>query len=753
MYTNRVETLTGSVAAIVYHNPENGYTVFRLDVERPRRVPYLNASGEVTVTGHLPELHPGEYLRLKGDWLKHPQHGYQFRVECCELSLPVSVDGIRRYLGSGLIVGIGRRLAERIVNYFGEQTLEIIENQPARLREVPDIGPKRSRQIAQAWEKQRAIKEVMLFLHTHGVNTSLAVKIYKTYGDEAIARVQSDPYQLAWDVRGVGFKTADKIAKKLGLSHEHPSRVEAGLIYILNEMSRQGHVYVPQEELAHRASTLLDVSRELIPPALTRLLEKELLATEALPLPWARTPANGPGGDSRSSGAERSPVFYLPPFFHSEKAIARRLSDLALALPSHLSDIPPDFVSLDPDLSPEQRAAIRTALTHPVSVLTGGPGTGKTTAIRNLIAILEAQNKAYALASPTGRAAKRLSEAVGRPASTIHRLLKYSPAKGFQYDEAHPLPVDCLVVDEASMLDLVLAHHLVKALHPGTHLLLVGDVDQLPSVGAGDVLRDVIRSGIAPVTRLTEIFRQAADSHIITNAHRIHQGKMPVFSPARSPGSADGDFFLFPAEDAEQAADWVVKVTTERIPRAFGFDPLTDIQVLSPMYRGLAGVQNLNERLQEVLNPPHPQKPEKLLFGTRFRAGDKVMQTQNNYDKEVFNGTIGRIHQVDLANHELWVEMDGDMVVYDFVEADQLVLAYAVTVHKSQGSEFPVVVMPLVTSQYLMLQRNLLYTAVTRARELCVLVGSRRAIAMAVRNNKVQRRYSALDWRLAKAKP
>jgi exodeoxyribonuclease V alpha subunit len=447
------------------------------------------------------------------------------------------------------------------------------------------------------------------------------------------------------------------------------------------------------------------------------------------------------------------PVIYLTPFYFGEKGVAERLGALnqATRRTGHAPPLP------DPQLSDEQQFAIQTALTNPISVLTGGPGTGKTTCLKALIAALESQKKRYALASPTGRAAKRLSEATDRPASTIHRLLGFSPKDGFKHHAQNPLPVDFLVVDETSMLDLILANNLLKALRPGTHLLLVGDVDQLPSVGAGDVLRDVIASGTVPVTRLTQIFRQAADSLIITNAHKINAGKMPVFSPPLTPSPSPsgrgesgvrGDFFLFPVEDIATAADWIVDVVTARIPAKFGFDPVREIQVLAPMYRGAAGVRMLNERLQEKLNAPNPKSPQKRLFGTTFRPRDKVMQIQNNYDKDVFNGDIGFVTGIDLVEHTLTIEVDGRQIDYDFNEADQLVLAYAVTVHKAQGSEFPVVVLPMVTAHYLMLQRNLLYTAITRAKELCVLVGSRRAIGMAVKNNKVAQRHTALDWRL-----
>jgi exodeoxyribonuclease V alpha subunit len=426
--------------------------------------------------------------------------------------------------------------------------------------------------------------------------------------------------------------------------------------------------------------------------------------------------------------------------------VAERLQTLARAMPPRLSDLPPAFVKLDTDLSPEQQSAIRSALSHPVSILTGGPGTGKTTALRALIAVLESARKRYALASPTGRAAKRLAQATGRPASTIHRLLGFKPGEGFKFNAENPLPIDMLVIDEASMLDLYLAHHLLKAIQPGTHLLLVGDVDQLPSVGAGDVLRDVIDSGAMPVTRLSVIFRQAANSQIITNAHRINLGQAPLFP--KSSDTQAGDFFLFPAETADEAANWVEEVACRRIPYKFGLHPRDDIQVLSPMYRGPAGVTMLNERLQASLNPPGATKAEKTLFGQVFRLGDKLMQTRNNYDKEVYNGDIGYLYAIDPVEHQLSLDFDGRVVAYDWSEADQLLLAYAVSVHKSQGSEFPAVVIPLVTQHYLMLQRNLLYTAVTRAKQLCVLVGSRKAIAIAVRNDKVSQRYSALDWRL-----
>jgi exodeoxyribonuclease V alpha subunit len=582
----------------------------------------------------------------------------------------------------------------------------------------------------------------MVFLHSHGVSTNLAVKIYKTYGDQSLEIVQKNPYQLERDIYGVGFKTADKIARALGLPVDHPSRIEAGIVFALNEMIDEGHVFVPKESLGERAIELLEVSPDLISPALDRLAEDDRIRADMVPLNHT-TAQKGQLAAGEAAAPYTSSVIYLTPLYFGEKGVAERLRSLANAR-TPVSTMNRARFS-DEQLSDEQQSAILMALTHPVSVLTGGPGTGKTTCLKTLIAALEAQDMQYALASPTGRAAKRLSEATGRPTKTIHRLLEFSPVEGFKHNDENPLDLDFLVVDEASMLDLLLANNLLKAVRPGTRVLFVGDVDQLPSVGAGDVLRDLIDSQVVPVTRLSTIFRQAAHSRIITNAHLINQGKFPEFPK----GKGEGDFFLFPAEDAAAAADWILQIVTERIPQKFGFDPIHDIQVLAPIYRGLVGVTVLNDRLQEKLNPPASSKPERRLFGTVFRLGDKVMQTQNNYDKDVYNGDIGFIESIDTVEQYLKVNFDGRSVSFDWSEADQLALAYVISVHKAQGSEFPAVVMPIVTQHYTMLQRNLLYTAITRARQLCVLAGSRRAISMAVRNNKVAQRFTALEWRLA----
>ena len=755
MTPENTEELSGTVERITYYNPDNGYSVLRLCPDR-RKTPGVSREGLVTVTGYLPEISSGESLHLTGRWVNHPKHGLQFKVDVCEQTIPASLEGIRRYLGSGLIKGIGPQLAERIVEHLGEDTLEVIEQHPERLRQVPDIGPKRAGMIAEAWEEQKQVKGIMLFLHGHAISTNLAIKIYKQYGARSLQIVRSDPYQLAADIRGIGFKTADRIAQSLGLPKDHPSRIEAGLIYVLNEMSDAGHVFTPYQNLLEKSLELLSVPADLVTAAIERLVGSGRVRREIVPLPTGNEPGQVTSQKSsiessqfRSVGDIRGdygqPALYLPPMYASETGVAERLRTLAYTIPTRLSDLPQLFVRLDPALSPEQKKAIQTALNHPVSVLTGGPGTGKTTAIRALIAVLESGGKKYALASPTGRAAKRLSQTAERPASTIHRLLGFVPGEGFKHNLEKPLAIDLLVVDEASMLDLLLANHLLKALKPGTHLLLVGDIDQLPSVGAGDVLRDVITSGCVPVSRLKQIFRQKPGSHIIMNAHRINQGTMPLF-----PDDSQ-DFFLFPAESSQEAGTWVEEVVVNRIQAKFGFDPLEDVQVLAPMHRGPAGVTALNQRLQSVLNPSSLMKPEKSLFGQTFRLGDKVMQIQNHYIKEVFNGDIGKLVGLDSIEQTLTVDMEGRRVSYEWSEADQLVLAYCVSVHKAQGSEFPAIVIPLVTSHYMMLQRNLIYTAITRARQVCVLVGSKRALSIGVHSDKVSHRFSALDWRLNKS--
>jgi exodeoxyribonuclease V alpha subunit len=755
------ETLEGIVERITYYSDESGYTVLRLRPDKPRFGQLRHNDNLLTVVGTLPELQPGESVRLTGTWTTHKDHGKQFRAESVEQMPPSTLEGLRRYLGSGLIKGIGPVSAGRIVDHFGLKTMDVLEEMPNRLVEVPGIGRHRVELIMTAWAEQRKIKDVMLFLQTHHVSTALAVKIYKTYGDQSIDQVLDDPYRLARDVRGIGFKIADQIARNLGLPVDSPARIAAGMLYALETMTDEGHVFGPRATTIEKAAELLDVPAERCEAAIEQLQRTDSLIIDTLPVQPNNSPSllpsparEGLGVRARSENEvppETIEALYLPPMFYSEKGVTRRISNMVGAASSRLLNArnfnwESFFARLGSEdntrLTDQQQAAVRAALTNKVSVLTGGPGTGKTTTLRTVIQALEAIDAKYALASPTGRAAKRLSEATERKASTIHRLLGYKPGEGFAYNEDCPLNVDMLVVDEASMIDLSLFYSVLKALAPETHLMLVGDVDQLPSVGAGDVLRDVIRSGKVYVTRLDTIFRQAETSLIIANAHRVNRGEMPDLS------NRGTDFYLFTADDPDETADLVVDVVQNRIPNKFGLHPIDDIQVLAPMYRGSVGVQALNERLQAALNPPG-RLAERRLAGRMFRVGDKVMQTRNNYDKEVFNGDIGRIQSIDFTEQMLSVGIDGRFVEYDWSDTDELIHAFAASVHRSQGTEYPAVVVPVVTQHYMMLQRNLLYTAITRARQLVVLVGTRKAVAMAVRNDKVAQRYSGLAWRLS----
>lgn len=739
LYRKMIETsekLKGTVERITYYNDESGYTVLRLRPEQLRLG--VARDGLITVIGEMPELQPGESVEFEGVWETHARHGKQFRARTVKQSYPATLEGMRRYLGSGLIKGIGPKTAENIVKHFGKQTMDVLDRDPARLREVEGVGEFRAKLIAQAWVQQQAIKQVMLFLQSHGVSTSLAVKIYKAYGDDAIAKVSENPYRLAQDIFGIGFLTADRIARNLGLPTDSPHRLAAGVTFALNEATDDGHVYLPRHELIQKAVELLRVDDpQGVEAAVDRLHAAGTVMIEALP--------------SWDTAVEIEAV-YLPPLYYSEVGSARRLHLLVQTPGSRLADLKRMnlrviLTSVEAQagvqLTDDQRDAVLKALTHKVSILTGGPGTGKTTTLRTLIGVLLATDHRFQLCSPTGRAAKRLSEATGQAAQTIHRLLGYAPGQGFAHNEENPLNTDMVVVDEASMLDLTLFYALLKAVGPETHLLLVGDIDQLPSVGAGDVLNDLIQSQVAPVTRLGVIFRQAESSLIIRNAHRINQGQQPDTS------NQGNDFFFFGAETPEEAAALVVDIVQNRLPQKFGVHPLDDVQVLAPMYRGAAGVAALNEALQAALNPPG-RPAEKRLMGHLFRVGDKVMQTCNNYEKEVFNGDIGRVRSFDFEEQSMTVVFDERFVVYDWSEADELVHAYAISVHKSQGSEYPVVVLPILTQHYMMLQRNLLYTAITRAKKMVVLVGMRKAIAIAVHNDKIAQRYSALAWRLKK---
>ena len=745
-----MQTLKGVIERITFHSEEDGYTVAQLTPEGKEYT--------VPVVGNMLSINVGESVELTGDWTTHPQYGRQFHVQSFRTVLPATIAGIRKYLGSGLIKGIGPVTAQRIVRRFGLDTLRVIEEEPQRLKEVLGVGPKRAAMIERAWAEQREIKEVMLFLQAHDVSTALAVKIYKQYGDAAISVVKNDPYRLARDVYGIGFLTADRIARKLGIPAEAPERVAAGVSYVLSQKADEGHVYVPQQELVRESARILDVPPELVEQGIEMLRVDEQVHVETQPVSPQSLSTEPPITDHQSQVASRRSqvaeerAVYLVPFYYGEVGVAGRLKRLIEAPEERLFafrqfDWPQGFAAVQQKtrlrLTPEQQEAVRTALTRRVTVLTGGPGTGKTTCLQTVIRLLEAAGRRYALAAPTGRAAKRLSEATGRPARTVHRLLEVTGGGGFQFgrNEENPLQVDMVVVDEASMLDLLLTNHLLKAIPPGAHLLLVGDVDQLPSVGAGNVLRDVIDSGAAALARLTTIFRQAEHSYIVRNAHRINQGQLPIFAKEAS------DFFLFKTDDPEQAAELAVELVQTRIPRKFGFRP-DEIQVLSPMYRGAAGVSNLNRRLQETLNPPGEHKPERRVGGSVFRLGDRVMQVRNNYDKEVYNGDLGRIVRLDPIEQRVTVDMEGRRVEYDFLELDELVHAFAISIHKSQGSEYRAVVITLLPTHYVMLQRNLLYTAVTRAQELVVIVGNMRAIAMAVGNDKIAERHSALAERL-----
>jgi exodeoxyribonuclease V alpha subunit len=749
-----MDTLRGTIERITYHSEESGYTVAQL---MPEGKAYT-----VAVIGNMLGINIGESVALTGAWVAHPQYGRQFKAEQVRTVLPATIAGIERYLGSGLIKGVGPVTARRIVRKFGTDTLRVIEEEPKRLHEVLGVGPKRVGIIIKAWAEQQKIKEVMLFLQGHNVSTGLAVKIYKQYGDEALGIVQADPYRLARDIYGIGFITADKIAREMGIAQDAPERVAAGVAYVLSQAADEGSVYLPAAELTQRSTELLGVSPALAADGIKALYEAEQVWVEG----DTAAPGLAAGASVRAipSLAEERPV-YLIPFYRGEVGVTNRLRRLAEGPEDRLGafrsfDWPSAFAALQARsrlaLTPLQMDAVQAALTNCLAVLTGGPGTGKTTTVRSIIRLAEAAGARTVLASPTGRAAKRLSEATGREAKTVHRLLEFKPGEGFtfQRNEEHPLEADLVIVDEASMLDLLLANNLLKAIPPGAHLLLVGDVDQLPSVGAGNVLHDVIaaiegrdeagaRLARAAVVRLDAIFRQPEGSYIITNAHRINRGEMPFLD-----NRGATDFFLFREEDPAKAADLVVELVQERIPRRFGLKS-EQIQVLSPMHRGEVGVAALNQRLQAVLCPPDAGVAERQIGGRTYRVGDRVMQTRNNYDKEVFNGDMGRIVQISLEDQAVVAHMDDRSVSYDFLELDELVHAYAISIHKSQGSEFPAVVVPMLTTHYMMLQRNLLYTAVTRAQKLVVLVGSPRAIGIAVRSARAQARYSGLAERLA----
>jgi exodeoxyribonuclease V alpha subunit len=714
-YSSDREVLAGLVERVTYQNAENGFCVIRVKARSHRDL--------VTVVGHAATIAAGEWITASGDWINDRTHGQQFKARFLKTSEPTSIEGIEKYLASGMIRGIGPAYAKKLLRAFSEKVFEVIETQPDRLREVDGIGPMRAGRIVAAWAEQKAVREIMVFLHSHGVGTARAVRIFKTYGADAIQVMTENPYRLARDIRGIGFKTADAIAMKLGIEKTAMVRVRAGISYALTEAMDEGNCGLPTDELVPLAEKLLEVPKELVRAALDLELQEGAVIADQV---------------------GETPCIFLAGLHRAERTIAERLMQLANGrLPWPWIDpakaLPWVEQRIGLALAESQVAAIRLALMSKVLVMTGGPGVGKTTIVNAILRILAAKEVRLLLCGPTGRAAKRMKEATGFEAKTIHRLLEVDPKTGgFKRGDDNPLDCDLLVVDETSMVDVMLMQALMKALPDKAALLLVGDIDQLPSVGPGQVLADVISSGAVPVVRLTEVFRQAAQSRIITSAHRINQGIIPDLSPPE----AESDFYFVQADDPESAVSRIIELVKTRIPRRFGFDPIRDIQVLCPMNRGGVGARSLNIELQAALNPAGDRKVER--FGWTFAPGDKIMQIENDYDKEVYNGDIGFVTGVEPDDGELTASFDERIVTYSFGELDTLVPAYAATIHKSQGSEYPAVVIPVMTQHYAMLQRNLLYTGVTRGKRLVVLVGQKKAAAIAVRNVSGRRRWSKL---------
>jgi len=716
---DRVE---GTVERVTYSNEETGWTVLRLLVPG-RREP-------LPVTGNLPGAQPGEWISARGQFRYHPEYGEQFHADSYRSEVPATVAGIRRYLGSGLVRGLGAALAARITEKFGEQTLQVIDTAPERLREVEGIGPVRSERIQKAWAEQRQIRDVMVFLQGHGVSPLLAVRIFRRYGDLAIDTVQQNPYRLALDIFGIGFKTADRIARSLGVEPSSPQRLQAGALHVLSQLSDDGHVCAPESLLVETAAETLEVEPEKVLAALQELVLAQEVVREEVEIEGAK-----------------ATLWYSSALHAIEVALARAISGRLLQPARPLAiDAGAAVAELERrtglQLAPQQREALLWAPSCPLLVITGGPGTGKTTLVRGLLQLFDRAGLRTLLTAPTGRAAKRMSEATGRDARTIHRALEFSAReRRFQRDRDRPLEADAVIVDETSMVDLSLAWSALRAIPPAARLVLVGDVDQLPSVGPGAVLADLIRSGAVPVVRLSHVFRQAEQSAIVATAHAVNEGR----APRRTVGKPDTDFYFVAREEPEQVAAMVKEMVRERIPRRFGLDAVDDIQVLTPMQRGLLGAANLNAELQALLNPGG----EELVRGTRvYREGDKVMQLRNNYDLEVFNGDVGRIRKIDREEQVVDVSFDDRPVRYRFEDMDELALAYAVTIHKAQGSEYPCVVVPIHTQHYAMLARNLLYTAITRGKRLVVLVGTERAAWIATRNAGAAKRWTRLAERI-----
>ena len=723
--------LQGQIERITYSNDENGFTIARLKTSG-RKDP-------VTVVGNLPTLAPGEVLKLKGEWSTHPRFGEQFKIVHYQTTAPASVYGIRKYLGSGLIKGIGPVMAARIVKTFGAQTLDIIETNIEKLEQVEGISHKRISMIHTAWIEQKEIRDVMLFLQSHGVGPGYATKIFKRYGNGSIQVVTANPYRLATDIFGIGFVTADQIAEKLGFERNSPLRAKAGLLYVLQQLADEGNVFYPLDPLLEKCNEILGVEKDVVMKAMDEAAEDKIIVME-----------DGEADSDPQETKEPLRRVYLSPYHTSETGAADHLKAL-LTSPKGFRNIDPDKAvfwvqkQLSIDLAENQIQAIKSVALNKVLVITGGPGTGKTTIINAILKIFTRLHIRIMLAAPTGRAAKRMTETTGHEAKTIHRLLEYSMQNGgFRKNESEPLNCDLLIVDEASMIDTILFYHLLKAIPLHATFVLVGDVNQLPSVGAGNVLKDIISSGTVPVVLLDTIFRQARDSRIIVNAHRINEGLLPETKNE----DLKSDFFFIEKDVPETVLRIILDLASDRIPDHFGLNPVDEIQVITPMHKGIVGAGNLNLELQRRLNPGEGG----VTRGNRiFRIGDKVMQTRNNYEKDVFNGDMGRITQIDPEQREISIAFDGRKVVFDFVDLDEIVLSYAVSVHKSQGSEFPAIIIPVLTQHYIMLQRNLLYTAVTRGRKLVVLVGTRKALAIAVHNDRMKKRHTFLSERLQTA--
>jgi exodeoxyribonuclease V alpha subunit len=718
------EVFSGFVERVTFHNEDNGFCVLRIKARGHRDL--------VTLIGHAAAISAGEWVTASGAWQNDRAHGLQFRARFLKTSAPASIAGMEKYLASGMICGIGPVYAKRLIKAFGDKVFDVIQTAPERLREVDGIGLRRAERIVAAWAEQKIVREIMIFLHSHGVGTSRAVRIYKTYGNDAVQVMSENPYRLAKDIRGIGFKTADAIADKLGIERTAMIRIRSGISYALTEALNDGHCGLPVKELHALAEKLLEVPLPLIETAVALELGEGSIVQDSV---------------------EGTGCIFLTGLYQAEKAISERILKLAagkLPWPSIDAGKALAWLSSKSELifAESQKQAIELALTSKVLVITGGPGTGKTTIVNAILRILRAKQVAMQLCAPTGRAAKRMGEATGHEAKTIHRLLEVDPkAGGFRKDQDNPLEGDLLVIDEASMIDVPLMHALLKAVPIRAALLVVGDIDQLPSVGPGQVLADLIGSGAAPVIRLTEVFRQAAQSRIVTMAHRINKGELPDFAKPEG----ESDYYFIEAGEPEQAAAVILELMRERIPKRFGLDPVRDIQVLCPMNRSGLGARSLNIELQRALNPPGAERVEK--FGSTFAPNDKVMQIENDYDKEVYNGDSGFVTRIDAEEGQVFVNFDGREIPYETGDLDSLVLAYATTIHKAQGSEYPAVILPLATQHYAMLQRNLLYTGLTRGKRLVVIVGQKKAVAIAVRNVSGRKRWSKLREWLTQQRP